>query len=61
MPTLNSTTGDSRRKPVKPHDGFPLFRHATNRWTQKFRGKLHTWGPPPRSVRRLVPLRLGDK
>lgn len=42
----SSTSRESRKvtKPPKPHDGFPLFPHATGRWAKKVLGKLHFFG-----------------
>ena len=35
----------TRKSPAgKPHPDFPLFRHATGRWTKKVKGRFHYFG-----------------
>jgi hypothetical protein len=45
MPKSTATATARKSKPAKPHEGFPLFPHATKRLVKKIRGKLHYSGP----------------
>jgi integrase len=39
-----SSIAPSRKKSLKPYDGFPLTPHPSGRWCKKIRGKLHYFG-----------------
>lgn len=56
QPTAEGSASDTRRlgvtqatqeivKTEKPRPDFPLFTHATKRWTKKILGQLHYFGP----------------
>jgi hypothetical protein len=55
MSEPNSITPTDPDKPAKLSTDFPSFPHATGRWVQKIKGKMHyfgRWDDPEGALRR---------